>query len=235
MIENQTAPASKFLDQGSYTVSYAVLDQVEELDFPKLLKTIDRSTVRHTGWPPFWVPTRDEIRPKPIGQAIVCNLFSEKEWQADPAHCDFWMVTKKARAVLIRGFQEDGMVGSIPRGTGFDITLPVWRMGECILQASEFANRLGKPDSDIEFQCEWRGLKGRILKSYTGNRMLFDRHKCESSNLKSKMTFKASDASNILPELLLPFLKDLYALFNFFELSKRLVDEEIQRLRSGRF
>jgi hypothetical protein len=38
-----------------------------------------------------------------------------------------------------------------------------------------------------------------------------------------------------LPEILFEFLRPLYVLFDFSELSKRLVDEEVSRLRSGRF
>ena len=235
MSASENSPAPEYLDQGSYTVAYSIQDQRDEIELPKLLDTIDKATVRHTGWPPFWVPTRQEIRPRPVGKAIVCNLFTKEKWQTEPGHCDYWMVTNKARAVLIRGFQEDDISDKWKRGTKFDITLPVWRIGECILQSAEFANKLELPNSKIEFQCHWRGLRGRQLASLSGNRFVSDYFKCDTASHQEKMTFHASDAKKILPELLHPFLKNLYSQFDFFELPKQLVDEEIQRMRSNRF
>ena len=49
------------------------------------------------------------------------------------------------------------------------------------------------------------------------------------------VTIRADQVSDSLPEILYEFLKPLYALFDFFQLPKSLVDEEAQRLRQGRF
>jgi hypothetical protein len=61
---------------------------------------------------------------------------------------------------LLRGYQEDTS-SKISPGKHLDLTLPVWRTGECLLHASRLARRLGT--QTVDFSMTWTGLQGREL------------------------------------------------------------------------
>jgi hypothetical protein len=60
---------------GSYCVAYKVEGSFPEPSFPELLEKVNKATVRHTGWSPWWVPTRQGIRPAVRDGAIERFLF----------------------------------------------------------------------------------------------------------------------------------------------------------------
>ena len=157
---------------GYHSFAYEVVGGARDTalyDLPDILRA---SVVRHTGWPPFWYPTREGIAPYPFDGAVECWLGGDAEGtlERDAAHSDFWRVSPDALAYLIRGHQEDGSEmnragrGVVP-GTVFDLTLPVWRAGEALLHAARFAEKLlGRP-ATIRFVAYYTGLAGRSLVS----------------------------------------------------------------------
>src|SRR4051812_22051801 len=79
----------------------------------------------------------------------------------DSAHSDFWRISANGMAYLLRGFQEDGRDYEERPGSVLDFTLPIWRIGECLLHARRLAAELdGGP---VEFSARWSGLNGRAL------------------------------------------------------------------------
>jgi hypothetical protein len=116
-----------------------------------------------------------------------------------------------------------------------DVTLPVWRIGDCLLQAARFAAAIGRPDAEIVFSVRWSGLAGRSLTHIEGRRPIPAGFISQQDTLDRAMTFRADQVADSLPEILFEFLTPLYALFGFFRLPKSLVDEEAQRLRQSRF
>jgi hypothetical protein len=227
----------KRLPPGFYRVAYKLVGPMEPIAFPELLAAINTATTRHTGWSPFWVPTREGIRPYVKDGAVECFLAGEdpERMLDDPAHADFWRVGPTGEAVLIRGFDEDSRPEHIKPGTVFDITLPVWRIGECLLQAAKFAAAVGRPDAEIVFSVKWSGLAGRQIVHVEGRRFIPEAHVAQQDTLDRVITVRADQVADSLPEILFELLKPLYALFDFMELPKSLVDEEAQRLRQGRF
>jgi Putative DNA-binding domain len=227
----------KLLPPGFYRVAYKLVGPMEPIAFPELLAAINSATTRHTGWSPFWVPTREGIKPYVKDGAVECFIAGEDTQRMvdDPAHADFWRVSPSGEAVLVRGFDEDSHPDRIKPGTVFDVTLPVWRIGDCLLQAARFAAAAGRPDAEIVFSVKWSGLAGRSLTHVEGRRLIDEGYVSKQDVLDRVVTLRADHVADSLPEILFELLKPLYALFDFFELSKTLVDEEAQRLRQGRF
>jgi len=227
----------KLFPPGFYQVAYKLVGVTTPVDGPQLLEAISSATTRHTGWSPWWVPTRDGLRPYMKDGAIECFIASEdpRRMLDDPAHADFWRVSLTGEALLVRGFDEDSHPDRVKPGTVFDITLPVWRVGDCMLQAAGLAAALGVPDTEIAFAVKWGGLAGRRLTHIEGRRMAFGSYTAQQNTLDRVVTIRADQVADSLPEILFEFLKPLYALFDFFQLPKSLVDEEAQRLRQGRF
>jgi len=198
--------------------------------------------VRHTGWPPFWYPNRVGIEPYPIDGAVECWLGGDPQTpieDRDAGHSDFWRIHPEGLAFLLRGFQEDGMEAPrpgrepIPPATKFDITLPVWRVGETLLQAERLAINLFEGPTTIRFITTYEGLAGRSLTSIDGRRHIFEGRVTRQNSITLSTHVDAQAIDPNLPEIIHPLLSPLYALFDFFELPMQLVVDELARMRAG--
>lgn len=180
-------------------------------DVPALLRA---SAVRHTGWPPFWYPTREGIEPYPMDGAVECWLGNDPRRslkEHDAAHSDFWRIHPEGLAFLLRGYQEDTMEEKplgptrIGPATAFDISLPVWRVGEAMLHAQSLAAKLFEGPTSIRFMARYSGLDGRCLISVDPSRSLPHGQvaRQHSISLVTHVEAQAIDAN--LPEIVHPF------------------------------
>lgn len=219
---------------GTYTVAYQIEGELAQRSFSEILELL-REVPGYTGWRPWWVPSREGIRPYQFDSAIECYLGHDANKRvADPAHADFWRVNAAGQSLLIRGFDEDSLSDRVAPGTAFDLALPVWRIGECLMHAAAFTARLSPDSRPITFTATWSGLRGRELVHLERRRMIFPGHISQQDSFTTSLTVDSDKIADQLPELLHGLLRPLYSLFEFFDLPKILVDEEIQRLRSGR-
>lgn len=169
------------MPHGNYRVA-AVVEGVN-CDLPRLREVMRRAEQHLTGWPPWWWPTRQGIAPYIEGNTIECHI-AEQQAPPDAAHSDFWRVSTSGELFLIRGYIEDTLEQEQRRpvapGTVLDLTLPVWRIGECLLFIQKFATEASVEDSTVSVRCEWNGLQGRTLTVLSGRRWLFDDHRSRS-------------------------------------------------------
>ncbi|MHC8327266.1 AlbA family DNA-binding domain-containing protein [Pseudomonas sp. LB1P83] len=229
---------------GRYYIAYEIVGerrQINHAQFPDVLRA---SVVRHTGWPPFWYPTRAGIAPYPIDGTVECWLGNDREAgpeDRDAAHSDFWRIHPDGLAFLLRGYQEDSRdaqrtgFGPTPPGTIFDITFPVWRVGEALLQARRLAANLFDGPTTIRVVASYEGLSGRSLVSMDGRRHMWDGRVSHQDTITLNTHIDAQKIDANLPEIVHPLLSPLYALFDFFELPMQLVVEELARMRAGNF
>lgn len=230
------------LPKGHFWFAYEISGERKNISLSQLPQIIGDSVVQHTGWPPFWVPTRKGIAPYAYDGAVECWIGGDPETPPDardPGHADFWRVHPEGLAFLIRGYQEDGLSGEnskhpIAPGSVFDVTLPVWRVGETLLQAERLATKLFDPPSTIRFRATYEGLEDRELTSVSGRRMVRDGRVARQSSISLNTHVDVRAIGPNLPEIVHPVLKPLYALFDFFDLPFSLVAEELERMRSNR-
>ncbi|HBH29112.1 MAG TPA: hypothetical protein DDX99_09760 [Desulfofustis sp.] len=227
---------------GYYNFAYEIIGERRQISPAQLPDVLRASVVRHTGWPPFWYPTREGITPYPIDGAVECWLGGDTQTPAenrDAAHSDFWRIHSEGMAFLLRGFQEDGMEvqrpgrSTILPGTAFDISLPVWRIGETLLQAQRLAENLFEGPTTIRFIATYEGLSGRALTSIDHRRHVWESRIARQNSITLNTHVDAQAIDTNLPEIVHPLLSPLYALFDFFELSIQLVSEELSRMRGG--
>lgn len=224
---------------GYYEFSYLVLGDIQVPDMRGLLSMLEQAKVRYTGWPCWWVPSREGIRPYPADGAIQCALALDTQPQValTPDHCDFWRASPEGKLFLMRGYNEDAHENMVAPGKGFDITTPTWRLGEALLHASAMSKLLAGDNGEVLFQAKWYGLAGRELVSI-GNprRMMWDGHTCrQNSYITPQVRLKGSDIPDALPEIVNGMLKPLYELFDFFRLPPTLAAEELASMRGNRF
>jgi hypothetical protein len=139
----------------------------------------------------------------------------------------------------MRGYQEDGpdveQRGFTP-GTVLDVTVPVWRVGEALLHAQMLASNIGEGDIEVGFRVRYTGLAGRSLVSVSGDRLIFPgRDISRQHAVVLDTTVEASAIQDRLPEIVHSLLVPLYELFSFFELPTVLVQEELGKMKLGRF
>jgi hypothetical protein len=218
---------------GIYTVAYQIEGDIPPRTPSEMLEVL-RGIPGYTGWRPWWVPSRDGIRPYQFDGVIECYHGLEGNKRiVDPAHADFWRASTQGQLLLIRGFDEDSSPERVSPGTAFDLTLPVWRIGECLMHAATLASRLVEESRPITFDISWSGLRDRELIHLERRRLLFPGHVARQDSFAASLTVDSNKIADQLPELLHGLLHPLYQLFDFFELPKMLVDEEVQRMRSG--
>ncbi|MCL4459746.1 MAG: ATP-binding protein [Chloroflexi bacterium] len=219
---------------GIWTVAYSIIGDFQP---PTLEDFLDILTVvqgHETGWPPWWVPTRDEIGPYPYNGLIECWLVNTRF--NDAAHSDFWRASPKGMMFLLRGYQEDCVPDQFEPGTRFDLTLPVWRVGECLLHAERLATvMLPDQSASIIFRVTWEGLSSRTLVPWANSRRFLDPvHQSRQNSVTSKILISANNISATLPEIITALTKPLYEVFDFFTPPLEMIQEELSEMRGRR-
>lgn len=232
------------LPYGRYYMAYEIIGEPRQITPAQVPDLLRASVVRHTGWPPFWYPTRAGIVPYPIEGAVECWLGGDPETppeQRDAASSDFWRIHPAGLAFLLRGYDEDGINAKqsssspVQPASAFDVVLPVWRIGEGLLHARSLAANLFDGPTTIRFVASYEGLAGRSLASITNRRHIWEDRICHQDSITLRTHIDTLAIDSNLPEIIHPLLSPLYALFDFFELPMQLVVDEITRMRASNF
>ena len=226
---------------GYHWFAYELGGDLRKLQGAAFAEAIRKAVVRHSGWPPFWYPARRGIAPYAYDNVVECWLGGDTEQPGshDAAHSDFWRISPDGLAFLLRGFQEDGLEGRAgrdppPPGTLLDISLPIWRTGEVLMQARSLAAALVEGPATISFKLHYKGLAGRELTSVSGHQLLFEGHVARQDAITMATVVEALAIDANLPEILHPLLEPLYALFDFFQLPAALVVNQTAEMRGTR-
>ena len=155
-----------------------------------------------------------------------------------PALSDFWRASPEGKMFLVRGYQEDQSMGPMgpdrPPGTLFSLSLPIWRIAECLLHAERLARALGDESARVVFATEWDGLSGRQA-SYWPSRYGLLTASPPGTALKGQAaSAREVDADRISEELeriVQALVAPLFEVFGFFEVPADLVFDEIAKLR----
>ena len=111
-------------EPGLWSVSYAVIPSAGPVPLQRLLEMLTEAAGSETGWPPWWVPTREGITPYFVDDLIECWRGEPNapppgpgDWlrtamgPRDGADADFWRASPAGHLFLARGYQEDGTPG----------------------------------------------------------------------------------------------------------------------------
>lgn len=226
-------------EHGTWTVAYAIIGDFEPPSLSGLLELLRDVEGPESGWPPWWVPTRDPIKPYAYEGVVECLIAEpEHDWFSDGAHSDFWRASREGKLFLLRGYQDDGQDAQrrgIQPGTVLDFVLPIWRVGECLLHAHRLASRLSGESVSVLVHFTWEGLANRVLSNWAcPGRYLSYARRCYQSTVTSELLIAAGDIADQLPEAVKKVTTPLYEAFDFFDMPIGVIREELQRMKEGR-
>lgn len=218
-------------EHGVWSVSYSLIGSPKKPDLPQFLSILAQVSGHETGWPPWWVPTRDEIMPYSFEGYIECWM---KETRFDKAaHSDFWRAAPDPKLYLLRGYHEDAVKQFEP-GAALVVSSPIWTMSEVLLHASRLASTLAPSSLELNVRCQWDGLSDRTLATWHRD-FNWPVRRCRQSTVTSELSCTTDQIADILPELVLRLTKPLYQAFDFYTPALQFVQQEVAELRkSGR-
>jgi hypothetical protein len=227
---------------GIWTAAYGLIGDFKRPSLSELRSVLTTVQGRESGWPPWWVPDRDPIAPYVADSAIECLIAekptAENAWRSarmfDASHSDFWRAAPEGNMFLLRGYQEDGAEADFAPGTRFDVSLPVWRVGECLLHAERFATALGGNDTAVALRFTWQGLSGRTLTAWSTRDVLTHGQtfgRAQQNAVSSQAIAPASTIGVTLPELVRHITLPLYDLFGSYSPDTETVERELALMR----
>ena len=234
LLNNFSADSHVRMPYGHYRVT-AVVEGVS-LDIPLLREAIIRADQNLTGWAPWWWPTRNGIKPYVHDENTIECHIADRQLHANAAHSDFWRASTTGQLFIVRGYPEDSLEARSPAppvpGTVFDLTYPIWKIGECLLFIQRFATELGAEESTVSVRCQWSGLKERKLTAlFNPRRGPLRDYRTQTDEYTSEVTVPVARISGALPEIVRDLVNPLYALFDFFEPPAAIYSEELTRMQ----
>jgi transcriptional regulator with XRE-family HTH domain len=227
----ETGSGERKYDRGwwscSYLLSWTAGDSQTRTSMPAFRRVLREVKGRETGWPVWLLPEGDDtVREAIVGDSIEC-------WFRDSDHADFWRANPQGRMFLLRRLQEDYDFPGIEPGTFFDLILPIWQTGECLLHADRMAGRLNA--DNIELEMTWHGLAERELLAKAGplSRTLMPGKISHDVEVKQRIRTTRGDISGNLPLLVKELVSPLYARFDFFEPNDEIYTSELNRMLKG--
>jgi len=197
-------------DSGTWSVSY----WIPEVTLPsaELQDALVAVEGRETGWPPWWVPTREGIQPEIRDGGIEC--WFREDAARNFGHSDFWRAEPELKLFLLRGYQEDGITGA--PASVLDPVLPVWRIAESLLHSARMARYVNA--DDIEFFARWDGLENRELRAITSDRWDFrPGHVAHDDSIATFVTTSPEEIDQNLPSVVRALVHPLFEIFGLFD------------------
>jgi len=224
---------------GWYRVDYALEGSLTKLGVRDLLKVLEETELKQMGWPLFLISKRVERAPRHDINLLECwlspRLDASDHLRDGPAYCDFWRADPSGRMFLMRGYREDSQE-TLPPGTIFDTTLPLWLLAEALLHASRLASLLAKDSAEITVRLRvlFTGLTGRVLRAW-GNPLngdlLLGSHPCRTGEALLQIAVPAASIEADLARHVVALATPLFERFGLASLSLDGVDAELARMR----
>lgn len=235
LINNLPPDSPGRLDKGYYIVSIHPVESTLTESFDELKRRLTNARqILYTGWPPFLVEydMREKINDNDHIEAWN-GISTNDNVRLLSKHCDYWCASRSGQLFTVRGYSEDSLYNrpEISAGSIIDLTLPVWRIGEVLYFASRFLDEF-KDVQTVLVNCKFTGLVDRTMKSITPDRSITT-GPCSSDFVETDTSVTPQQFQGNMVEIVYQLLAPLYERFDFFQLTKLLVEEELNKLRSN--
>ena len=190
----------------------------------ELLKNAEKATINTFGWPIGVVLNRrDEYRPRPRTDGIVTNIDTG-------VHYDYWTIRKDGAFYLLKSLFEDTRNSDV---IFFDTRIV--RITETLLYAVRFYSSLEiPPNSRIMIGIKHSGLKNRFLVSANPARDFRVEHKSSEDEVYTEIDTTIEGIESNLVDNVEEFTKQLFVIFDYFELNKTVLEEIVNNFVEGK-
>lgn len=184
----------------------------------QLLETADKAQVHNFGWPIGVVLNRDEYRPRPKSDGIVAEINAGDSY-------DYWTIHYDGSFYLLKSLFEDRR----QQNTIFFDTRIV-RITEALMYARNLYSGLGVSKSEpILIGIRHGNLKGRILTSADPGRLIHESYTSLENEVYTEINTNIEELTVNLFDLVEKFIKPLFVIFDYFEISRKVLEDIITR------
>lgn len=204
-----------------------------KLNIPQgeLLQVAKQAQIDTFGWPLGVVnDEKKEYYPKPKTDGIVAEVNIKDE---EEGSYDYWTIRRDGAFYLLKSLFED----ETHKSEYIFFNTRIVRITEALLYAVRLYSALKVPlDSRIVIKIRHRGLKNRNLTA-TGNRRLSFHPKFLKSNedevsVEVETTLEKIEVD--LVNLVNEFVKQLFVIFNFYEVNKAVLEDIVNKFVGGK-
>jgi hypothetical protein len=224
-----SAPIQECRIQLSYKVQTETEESLTLKDFSNLLRVVSMEVDQQvdSAWSLFHVFDRKDTAPRWVSNNTDEGLPDHEFLEASFINVertfglDLWRVSPTGFTTVIREYWEDTPdAGMKPRAFLNPITLTKM-LGELVRHAEVFSSRFTTP-LRVEFLCEWRGLRGRQLRS--PNSLLFFSDKEATSDIvRTKGSWAVGKLAREKPEIVAELGGRVARAFNWEQLTTQWV------------
>ena len=223
---------------GYWWTAYQILGVRGTTTLPELKDIMAHRRARYTGWPPWPTAGGDGIPIIIQGKGIECWLAQKNPIERRPADSDYWRATPQGLFFQLRGYQEDSRENELDEpGQILGLVMPIWRVAECLLHAQDMATQLTDDDTTILFRTSWTGLKHRWLRVPRRRTFGFRARQwsADEDSMTLQLSLESARVRDNLAETVWELLRPLYQRFEFYELPRELVQDELELMLRQRF
>lgn len=217
---------------GTFSFGCQLIGNSKKLSPSEILSAVERLK-KYTGWPTFIALHQQETSPYLSDGCLEASLI--KLQYPSSSHADFWRIHPDGFCYILRGYQEDDLrelSGRREPGTGLDITLPIWRVGEFLLRVEELGRAMYEDGFSLLVRCEWTGLRDRELFVFNNRRMFPGGRKCHEDKVVIEDKLQQAVVTDLLHEAVKKLTLNLFQHFDFFQPSDQLYIEELDHMRT---
>jgi hypothetical protein len=213
---------------GFMEIRSTLLGKKPNITQSELLRTAQEAEIHTFGWPiGITLNNKDEYRPRPVADGIVAEIPLTRD-RGDISY-DYWGIKKDASFYLLKSLFEDmrkpGMIFFNTR---------IVRMTEAILYLSRLYSGLKIPrDSRFLIKITHGGLKGRGLTA-TGERHISWERKSVEDEISTEIETSIEEIEANLVEIVEQFTKPLFEVFDFFKISRSILEEIVNNFVNGK-
>lgn len=182
------------------------------------------------GWPIGVFIDRDEYKPKPISDGIIAEVSTpEGEVTGKNGTYDYWAIRSDASFYLLHSLFEDTR---IDKTVFFDTRIV--RITEALLYLARLYYQLKiDVNTPVTVTFEHGGLKGRMLRSASGGFFSMKREASEDTS-KTVLDTSVGELESKLIEHVEAITKDLFVIFDYFSVDRKVVEEKITNFVNGK-
>ncbi|MEK6564576.1 MAG: hypothetical protein AABZ65_06080 [Candidatus Omnitrophota bacterium] len=219
-----SAQLKKSNKSGFMEVQMVVPDTILNISQNELLRVADEATIHTFGWPIGVVlNNNDSYRPRPKTDGIVADIDTGD-------HYDYWTIRKDGAFYLLKSLFEDARK---PGHLFFNTRIV--RITETLLYAVRLYTGLNvAQNSRIVIKIKHGGLKDRLLVSSSFSRELSWDRKSIEDEASTEIDTTIEKLESGLPDHVEAFIKPLFVLFDYFDLSRNVLEDIVNKFVDGK-